>query len=284
MNFKIVKFYKFNIMIYLSSIMIVILSSCVDKSKYEKLQNDIDSLIKENNELRIQNEELQNGETRLFNYIKLYNDNREYLKAYDKITDLKKYHPETSLLLQHKELFAEIERKALSEIDSIKKFKEDSLRLANINDLGVWEVRNYVNDFGEPSGNKYVISNFYGNFSNSATPNDELRVNVCFTGDKKHLYVMLKYDEYNNGTYEDEKCEYTKVVNKEKRKIYVREGLSSSFYDEETGKNYKLKDILMEEGVYSIYMRLEYKTEYEFSVDTRYLNNALIKAGLKDFS
>lgn len=275
---------KFNlhILLCISILTSIIVSGCVSKSKYEKAQEEINSLKEENKKLMIINEELLNGEDRLMNYIILYSDSNDYIKAYESLIKLKKYHPESNKLAQNNKLFSQIEKIALAKIDSINEAKEDSLKIANINELGEWRIGDFVNDFDEPTGEKYVYANFCGKFSNSATANDKLRINIRIYGEKKNPIVDFRFDEYDNGTYEDNKIEYTKIVNKKSRKNYIGERSFYSFTDIKSKKDYRLKDILTKEGTYDFYMRLDYKIVYEFSINTHYLNNALIKAGLKD--
>lgn len=260
------------------------LGSCVNKSEHKKALTMIDSLQRENKKLIMQNEELLNGETRLMNYITLYNDSGNYLKAYEYLIKLKKNHPESQFLLQNKKLFTEIEIKGLSITDSLNKVKEDSLKLANINKLGIWKIGEFVNDFDEPTGQKYVYADFYGHFQNSATADGNLRIRAKVYGEKNNFTIYLSYDEYDNGTYEDDRCKSTSIINKQKRKKYVSLGPTLVFLDTETSSEYnlQLKDILINEGIYDFHMRFEYNTIYEFSINTQYLNNALIKAGLKD--
>lgn len=275
---------KFNlhILLCISILTSIMVSGCVSKSKYEKAQEEINSLKEENKKLKVINEELLDGEDRLMNYIKLYSDSNDYIKAYESLIKLKKYHPESNKLGQNNKLFTQIEKIALAKIDSIKEAKEDSLKRANINELGDWGIGNFINDFDEPTGEKYVHANFWGQFSNSATANDKLRINISIYGDKKNPIVDIRFDEYDNGTYEDEKIEYTKIINKKSRKKYIGERSFYSFTDIESKEGNRLIDILTKEGVYEFYMRLDYKTVYEFSINTNYLNNALIKAGLKE--
>lgn len=276
---------KFNlhILLCISILTSITVSGCVSKFKYEKAQEEIDSLKEENEKLMLINEELLNGEDRLMNYIILYSDSNDYIKAYESLIKLKKYHPESNKLGQNNKLFTQIEKIALAKIDSINEAKEDSLKRANIDELGDWGIGNFINDFDEPTGEKYVYANFWGQFSNSATANDKLRINIRIYGDKKNPIVDFRFDEYDNGTYEDEKIEYTKIINKKSRKKYIGERSFYSFTDIESKEGNRLIDILTKEGVYEFYMRLDYKTVYEFSINSNYLNNALIKAGLKDF-
>ena len=82
------------------------------------------------------------------------------------------------------------------------------------------------------------------------------------------------------GRYEDDRCEYTKIVNKELRKVY--EGYDPSGGGrEKDGGWVSLEDMLMNEGSYEFSVRLEYSTRYQFTINSKYLNNALVKAGLK---
>jgi hypothetical protein len=258
----------------------------VKKSEYNKILAQRDSLLLTVDSLVNENEELKNGEERLMNYIKLYNENKDYISALEKLNKLKKYHKESPIFAEHKNLFSEIERKAQIMTDSIAKAKRDSIKLASINELGQWHIGDFVNDFDEPTGKHFVYSEFYGTFSNSATASSKLRVYVQFLhyafNDPYDFSVKFLFDEYDNGTYEKEECTSIKVVNKELRKVYKE--YSASRYDylvDSNGEAYSTKGILSEEGVYEFEMRFKYGTVYRFNIDTKYINNALVKAGLK---
>ncbi|MBE6187069.1 MAG: hypothetical protein E7142_06955 [Rikenellaceae bacterium] len=258
----------------------------VKKSEYNKILAQRDSLLLTVDSLVNENEELKNGEERLMNYIKLYNENKDYIRALEKLNKLKKYHKESPIFAEHKNLFSEIERKAQIMTDSIAKAKRDSIKLASINELGQWHIGDFVNDFDEPTGKHFVYSEFYGTFSNSATASSKLRVYVQFLhyafSDPYDFSVKFLFDEYDDGTYEKEECTSIKVVNKELRKVYKE--YSASRYDylvDSNGEAYSTKGILSEEGVYEFEMRFKYGTVYRFNVDTKYINNALVKAGLK---
>ena len=262
-----------------------LLCSCgISETEYNKVVSQRDSLQLVANKLEQEVDVLRNGEERLMNYIMLYNDNDEYVKAFDNLNSLRKYHPESSLLKKHKVLFASIEQKATLIIDSIAKAKSDSIKLANINNLGKWQIGNFVNDFDEPTGEHFVCSEFYGTFSNSATAGSKLRVYVRaanYSSREFDYSISLRFDEYDNGTYEDEKFTYRKIVNKESRKVYKNDSPYSDYYYDENRNGCSLEQIFREEGVYEFEMRLEYGTRYAFKIDTRCLNNALVKAGLK---
>lgn len=274
---------KLALLICLSTIMV----ACgVKKSEYNDIVAQRDSLLKVVDFLQVENDELKNGEERLINYITLHNDNQNYLGALENLNKLKKYHPESPLLNKYRNLFVEIERKGQIMADSIVKVKNDSIKLANINQFGVWKIGEFVNDFDEPTGNHYVYSNFYGTFSNSATAASKLRVHVLFLhysfNDPYDYSFKLQFDEYDNGTYEKEECTSIKVVNKESRKIFKEYAASRYDYLEDTDGNiYSTKHILSEDGIYEFEMRFKYGTVYRFTIDTKFINNALVKARLK---
>lgn len=258
----------------------------VKKSEYNKIVAQRDSLLVAIDSLIKENDELQNGEERLMNYIKLYNENKDFISASEKLNKLKQYHKESPLLTKHQKMFSEIERKAQLIADSIAKAKRDSIKLASINELGQWHIGDFVNDFDEPTGDHFVYSEFYGTFSNSATASSRLRVYVQFLhysfSDPYDYSVKFLFDEYNDGTYEKEDCTSIKVVNKQARNVYREYAPSRYDYLEDSnGVVYSTKGVLSEEGEYEFEMRFKYGTVYRFNINTKYLNNALVKAGLK---
>lgn len=260
-----------------------ILFGCgVKETEHLKVVAQRDSLQLIVNSLTERVDVLENGEERLMNFITLHNNKKNYIKAAENIEALKKYHPESQLMTKHSKLFSEIEGKAQIIKDSIDKAVRDSIKLASITELGKWNLIPYVNEFDEPTGNYLVRAEFYGAFSNSATAGDRLRIRVDVTrySEKWGPSIDLKYDEYNNGTYEDERVTYCRVVNKEKRKSYYDDGGWGGYTDRETKERLSLYEILKDEGVYEFNVSLEYGTKYQFTIDSKYLNNALVKAKL----
>lgn len=93
-----------------------------------------------------------------------------------------------------------------SYVDSVRR-TADSLKLQKANDsialvkakeelnaiFGKWEVKSFVDNFGDPTKEQYLISFIEGKFSNSATSNSYLFVEVLIT--KKSAGIFLKeYD------------------------------------------------------------------------------------------
>ena len=57
----------------------------------------------------------------------------------------------------------------------------------------VWQVQEYVDDFGDPTGKKYVIGGpFIGTFSNSATNNSDVKAFVLTDGGN----IQIRLYEY----------------------------------------------------------------------------------------
>lgn len=150
----------------------------------------------------------------------------------------------------------------------------------------IWEIGNIVNDFDEPTGEYFVYADFFGVFCNSATAGDKLRIRLIarrLTSIEYDYSIYLEFDEYNNGTYDNDDYDdvpiSVKIINKENRSIFK----GRNFYDlqDKEGKRVYLETILIEDGVYTFEVKFKYKTIYKFHIDTKGLNQALIKAKLK---
>lgn len=262
-----------------------LLWGCVKQSTHNQALRTIDSLKVANQTLIEENDELLNGEKRLIDYIELHNRNNDVLKSYDFIVKLRSKHPESDYITKNEQLLIAIENEARIMLDSIEKAKQDSIRRANIHELGIWKIGEYVDDFGEPTGEKFLYANVMGVFSNSATARNILGVKVKVFNDGS---IGLYYDEYNNGTYENEKIRNIKIVNKEARKVY--ESLWDAwnpddclFDNDESSprESMTLEEVLTKEGEYEFYINLKYNTKYQFIINSNYLENAMLKAGIK---
>lgn len=68
-------------------------------------------------------------------------------------------------------------------------------KASNLSDLGVWDIKYYVDDFGEPTKTGYITgkSSIYGTFSNSATTNSKLKFYFIIDDE-----VALKLFEYGS--------------------------------------------------------------------------------------
>tara|TARA_Y100000996_G_C22418765_1_gene600477 strand:- start:348 stop:884 length:537 start_codon:yes stop_codon:yes gene_type:complete len=77
-------------------------------------------------------------------------------------------------------------------------FCEEEVATQDSLDFGAWEIKYYVDEFGDPTGNPYITNKeiISGKFTNSATANSDLIVNFIID-DKMHkwkvkrLYIQL---------------------------------------------------------------------------------------------
>ena len=279
-------------------LLIIVLSTLmcgcgISETKYNKVISQRDSLLLEVNKLKQDVDVLKNGEERLMNFIRLHKDNCEYVKAFDNLNNLKKYHPESPLFKEYEALFSDIEKKATIIIDSIAKAERDSIKLASINELGVWKIGNYVNDFDEPTGEHFVYSEFYGTFSNSATASSSLRVYVYLYHDynqfsnKHSVNGKILFDEYIDGTEDfhiwrdaSPAKNGTKIIDRPNKKAYYYEE-RMAFQDIETRKYSNWINILRDtSSVFNFTVKGEYQDEYRFAINSDKLNEALKDAGI----
>ena len=117
-----------------------------------------------------------------------------------------------------------------------------------------WEKTEYVDDFGDPTGNYYESMTAYGTFSNSATQGSDLT--GSFIHDPKAKTLSIKVYEYGKSlatsiqdTYQTVKI---KTPNGEILKIrYVLFSTNGVLYFNK-GKYKKIKPLLEQNGEYTM--------------------------------
>ena len=263
------------------------LSSCVTRSRLIEANKTIDSLKNENALLIAENEELLNGEERL---VKLYNMNvskGNYLSAEENYNNFVKYHPASILIKELEKSINDVSNKAQSQRDSIDKIIRDSIRLANIDELGEWKIGDYVNDFNEPTGEHYVYQRIHGRFSNSATANSDLLVRLIIRKDSRNdIRVDTEYDEYIDGTIDGKnfnwrKYDAIKIICHETRKVYFNDHGRRALQERGTNNYTIMLSVLKQGGNIEFRVRDDYSTVYYYTVQSDYLENALLKAGIE---
>lgn len=146
-----------------------------------------------------------------------------------------------------------------------------------------WQIGDIVDDFDEPTGKHFVVRDFYGTFSNSATTGSKLRIRFWVKNISRIEYnptIILDFDEYCDGVIEEKECVYIKIVNKERREIYEGKHHYERLEDL-NGDYWMIDDILEREGIYHFTMESEYGTKYQFTLDTNGLTKAMVDADLK---
>lgn len=261
-----------------------VICGCVSRGKYEATQNTIDSLRTANEQLLIENDELKNGEERLARIFENNAIEGNYIDAEKAYTALITRHPESNLLVDKMSLVEEVLSKAKLITDSIAKAKNDSLRIANIDKLGKWEVRNIVDDFDKPTGKHYLRQTISGLFSNSATAGSRCTVIVdVYSMYEGNIDINIRFDEYSDRTidndYFSDRKKDGKIVCRETHTVYEdrRYGIfEKGVYD----TSITMFGLFIQEKEFEFTLNYEYNTSYLFNIDTKYFENALIKAGI----
>lgn len=284
-----------NKIIFLLSLMLL-MSACVSKTKYDIAIKTIDSL-------KIENDELRNGEERLVNLIQMHYANRDYISANVNLDILRQKHFESKFFVKNKMMIDSIIVHSKIQQDSIDKHIQDSIRLANIDELGDWEIGSYVDKFGDYTGEKFVYMRINGYFSNSATSNSRLEVLIKISKyEKDNYYYEIKYDEYADGVedkyYGGYPAEIKKMDNYNTTMIgscrlgrhgqdYYDYNYVTCHCENKDGSKVDggLVSLLKNEGVYKFDVTAESNSysadvKYYFTIDSKYLNNALLKAGI----
>ena len=280
------------------------MSACVSKTKYDIAIKTIDSLTLENSKLIEINDELRNGEERLIKSINKFCADKDFINANLTLEKLKQKHPESLFLVENAKKIDDIIYRSNIQKDSIDKHIQDSIRLANIDELGNWEIGNYVDKFGDYTGEKFIYMRINGYFSNSATNNSKLEVIIKISKYKEdNYYYEFKYDEYADGVedkyYHGYPGRFKKLDNGYKTSMIGRCRLGRDGYDyydydyytchceHKDGKEESigLVSLLKQEGKYKFVITAEpnnYSADvvYYFTLDSKYLNNALLKAGI----
>lgn len=269
--------------IFFYAFIIIAVSGCVSKTKYNSAISIIDSLRESNKTLLDENEELKNGEERLANIFKLKVKQGDFLQAQETFETLKIKHPESAQIFLLQRTADSIAPKTKILRDSIDKAIRDSIRLANIDDIGKWGIGDYVDDFGDPTGDQFVYQVINGTFSNTATAGSILRVTLKFSKSRYEVnnpLFYIDYDEYADGTTEETSSgRRWKIVCPETRRVY--EGERGHIEDRENDEYIKsLSFLFRQENTYKFTIWYDYKTVYKFSINAKGFENALLKAGI----
>ena len=262
---------------------------CVSRTQYDKALNQVDKSLLQIDSLKQVIDHLENGEDRLLGLIDNALQDKQYCVAESNIDLLIGNHPESKHVNKYKGELPEITKFANEERTVIKKAKADSIRLANINELGIWQIGYFVDEFGDPTGDKYVYTQIKGVFENSATAGSPLCITfqINKSSYSEELDLGIKYDEYCDGTEEDRiRHSATAICKNEKLRFYseyIYYGYEFNSPDTKEEKLYHI-DLFEKELKYDFTLTghdNDRGTKYYYTIDTKYFNNALIKAKLK---
>ena len=136
-------------------------------------------------------------------------------------------------------------------------------------DFGIWEIKYFFDEYGDPSDEPYITNTKYfnGTFSNSATTNDTLSVSFIIT--KKDVYMKLY--EYGSNLVKNIGCDIGLKHNG--KEIYDvdsnwKQMIGKNFGDRQQiksfGRGEKISSLLKEGGEFKFYIKCgnEYSMSY----------------------
>jgi len=258
--------------IFMISVAMIMIASCgVPQSDYDKLKLENEKIKSENEKLKGELDEYQNGAERLIASVeKAYNE-RDYSQARHNIELLYSKHPESPKNAEFQILLKKIEKLELEQKKQKEAEEKERIRLKNINNTGIWEIGDYVDEFGDKTkegyiGNKELIS---GSFSNTATQNSALNIRLLISKSTDISIQLYEYagnnpvkavssDKYSVGIKDSEGNKYTLIA------VNYSDRLS---FDETDSK--KVHNILMKGGKVQFWIREidTPTTQYQFTID-----------------
>ena len=177
----------------------------------------------------------------------------------------------------HQKLLKKLNKKNLLE----KKAKEER-RLVNLNNTGMWKVEFFVDNFGEPTKQGYIInhSKIRGVFSNTATQDSKLDVEFVIT-DSDNIAIMLYEYAGNNPVKDYSSNQYEILMQDKDGKRFT---LEATNYSERlscgSSDSKKIHKALLKGGniKFRIIKKRTSTTNYSFSTgNTKWYNNTYKK-------
>lgn len=181
-------------------VILTIMSSCgVPQADYDKLNFENAQLKKENKSIKSELEECKYGAEKIIAEVEKAYAEKKYSIARQSINTLYEKHPESPRNPEFKKLLKKIEKEELAEKKRREAEEKERIRLANINNTGMWTVRHYVDDFGELTKEGYIsnTSMITGAFSNTATQNSALNVRFLISNSSDISIKLFEYARNN---------------------------------------------------------------------------------------
>jgi len=242
-------------------------------------QEDYDKLKAENEKLKTELDECKFGAEKLIALVEKKYSEKKYSSAKQHINELYKRHPESPKNKEFKQLLKKIEKEEFTEQKRKEAEEKERIRLANINNTGMWRVSHYVDDFGEPTKQGYIRNTnlIRGTFNNSATQYSALDIKFLISN-SSDISIQL-YEYAGNNPVKAYSTESYSVLIQDKDGNRFR--LSATNYSERLSFNSqdsrKVHNILMKGGTikFKIIEIETPTTEYEFTIEKAdYYNNA----------
>lgn len=252
-------------------VIMTIVSSCgVSQTDYDKISNENKKLKTENERLSSELDEFKNGaEVIIANVEKAYSA-KDYLNARLLINKLYEKHPESPKNTEFKELLSKIEKEEAVEKQKKEAEEKEKRRLANLNNTGMWSVKHYVDEFGEPTKQAYITntSSIIGTFSNTATQNSDLKVDFLITNSSKISFQLYEYARNNPVKAYSSDSYRVQIQDKDGNRLKLTATNYSDRLTFDRSASLKVHNVLMKGGSvkFNIYEIETPTTEYNFTI------------------
>lgn len=252
-------------------LLLFVVSSCgVPQSDYDKLEIKKKELVKENERLSAELDECQNGAERIIAEVEKAYSTKEYSTARLNINKLYERHPESPKNKEFKELLKKIEKEELAEQKRKEAEEKERIRLANINNTGMWTVRHYVDEFGEPTKQGYIsnTSSINGTFSNTATQNSALNVDFLISNSSKISIQLYEYAGNNPVKAYSSESYRVLIQDKDGNRLKLTTTNYSDRLSFDKTASRQVHNVLMKGGTikFKIYEIDTPTTEYDFTI------------------
>jgi len=261
---------KMNKIIY-GLILMTIISSCgVPQADYDKLNNEKTELISENERLLAELDECKNGAEKIIAEVEKAYAAKEYSVAKSNINKLYENHPESPKNNEFKELLKKIEKEEIVEQKRKEAEDKEKIRLANLNNTGMWSVRHYVDEFGEPTKQGYIsnTSSINGTFSNTATQNSALNVDFLISNSSKISIQLYEYAGNNPVKAYSSESYRVLIQDKDGNRLKLTATNYSDRLSFDKTASRQVHNVLMKGGTikFKIYEIDTPTTEYDFTI------------------
>lgn len=255
----------------------------VPQGEHDQLKTENATLTAENARLQRQVDELLHGEARTIGEVERSYEAKNYEQTKGLIRRLRHQHPESPKNKEYVALEAEIDKVLEARrIEREAKDKEQK-RLANLNNLGMWSVHYFVDNFGDRTKDAYITNTdmISGTFSNSATQDSLLNVQFIFKSQSDLSIQLYEYGGNNpvkDGGYANE---YDVLVkDKDDKRYELRATNYSDRLTLEDGNARALHGALMKGGRVQFMIRnvRQSSSQYQFMVpNADFYDNAVEK-------
>lgn len=177
-------------------VILIAFTSCgIPQAKYDKLKAEKEQLTQENVQLKTELDDCKFGAEKIAGIVEKAYSEKNYSVARENIKMLYEKHPESPKNKEFKNLLVTIEKEEIEEQKRKEAAEKERIRLENLNNTGMWSVRHYVDDFGEPTKQAYITnsSSIVRTFSNTATENSTLNVDFLISNSSSISIQLYEY-------------------------------------------------------------------------------------------